>query len=98
MIPILKMTFKPEHCQDFIDHFYKIDSKITSMPGCERLKLHRDISNPSVFFTYSFWQDDAALQHYRESDLFKDTWKLVKSWFSEPAAAWSVDTLFDSAC
>jgi len=96
MIRIVKMTFKPEHCNDFIDHFNKIDSKITAMPGCERLKLHRDLDNPAVFFTYSFWKDDKALQHYRTSLLFIETWKTVKAWFSEPAAAWSVDTLFDS--
>lgn len=98
MIRIVKMTFQEEHCEDFLDHFETIKHKIIAMPGCESLRLHRDLNNPTVFFTYSNWRADSDLQHYRQSQLFIETWKIVKTWFGEKAEAWSVDTNFDSAC
>ena len=98
MIRIVKMTFKEEYCDDFLQHFETIKHKIAARPGCKSLRLHQDINDPTVFFTYSDWQADSDLQHYRQSPLFIDTWKKVKMWFSEKAAAWSVDTKFDSTC
>lgn len=97
MIRIVKMTFLESHCEDFIAHFDKIKDKITAMPGCESLRLHRSLTDPTVFFTYSSWRHDDDLQHYRNSPLFIETWKIIKAWFSEKAQAWSVDTIFDSA-
>ena len=96
MIRIVKMTFEEEHADDFINHFESIKLKILAMPGCEKLRLHRDLTNPHIFFTYSLWTNDNALQNYRQSPLFQDTWKIVKAWFSERAEAWSVDTIFDA--
>lgn len=92
------MTFDENHCDDFLAHFESIKEKIVAMPGCKSLRLHRDIDNPTIFFTYSHWQSDDDLQHYRNSPLFIDTWKKVKAWFGDRAQAWSVDTIFDSAC
>lgn len=92
------MTFRDEHTQDFIAHFEKIKHKIVEMPGCESLRLHRDLENSNIFFTYSQWNADVDLQNYRQSVLFLDTWKIVKAWFQERAEAWSVNTIFESAC
>lgn len=98
MIRIVKMTFQDEHKEDFLNHFETIKEKIVAMPGCESLRLHQDLNNPAVFFTYSDWQSDEDLQNYRQSPLFIETWKKVKNWFAEKAEAWSVETNFDSAC
>jgi len=98
MIRIVKMTFRAEHCDDFLAHFDTIKEKICSMPGCESLRLHRDLENPCVFFTYSSWQANESLQQYRQSELFRSTWSTVKAWFDDRAQAWSVDTIFDSQC
>jgi quinol monooxygenase YgiN len=95
MIRIVKMTYDPSHCDDFLKHFEVIKEHIIAMPGCNELRLHRDLENPCIFFTYSHWENDEALQHYRKSELFTKTWTLVKSWFSEKAMAWSVDTIFE---
>ena len=96
MIRIVKMTFKPEHCDDFLAHFDMIKEKITGMPGCNGLGLHRDLTDPTIFFTYSDWDSEMALQNYRKSDLFVTTWSIVKAWFAYRAQAWSLDTIFDS--
>ncbi len=98
MIRIVKMTFKEEHCQEFLTHFDRIKYDILDMPGCESLRLHRDQEVPTIFFTYSRWDSDNALQHYRNSELFQKTWKKIKAWFAERAQASSVDTIFDATC
>jgi len=98
MIRIVKMTFRTEHCDDFLAHFNSIKEKIIAMPGCNSLRLHRDLENPNIFFTYSSWEEDSALQNYRKSELFLKTWSIVKAWFSERPDAWSVDTIFDASC
>lgn len=94
MIRIVKMTFKKEHCEDFLNHFDTIKEDILAMSGCNSLRLHRDIENPCIFFTYSNWSADSDLQFYRNSELFISTWKKVKAWFDIRAEAWSVDTIF----
>ncbi len=98
MIRIVKMTFEEEHCDNFLAHFETIKHKISGMPGCNGLRLHRDQTDPTIFFTYSDWNTDADLQFYRKSELFLKTWRIVKAWFSHRAEAWSVDTIFDSQC
>ncbi len=93
MIRIVKMHFKTEHVQDFLDHFQKIKTQIRAMPGNEGLTLLQDKDIPEIFFTYSTWQQEADLENYRVSTLFTDTWQLVKTWFAHKAAAWSTDAL-----
>ncbi|MBL7795100.1 MAG: antibiotic biosynthesis monooxygenase, partial [Saprospiraceae bacterium] len=41
----------------------------------------------------SIWDDEAALERYRESELFQATWERTKALFAEKAEAWSVTVL-----
>jgi len=91
MIRIVKMHFKPEFCNDFLELYQNAHPKITAMPGCEGVQLLRDIHHPEIMFTYSNWRDEDALENYRHSELFIDTWKRTKALFAEKADAWSVE-------
>ncbi|PVW12335.1 putative quinol monooxygenase [Marixanthomonas spongiae] len=91
---IVKMEFKAKEVSSFLANFETIKDKIRSFPGCEFLELYRDKHNQTIFFTYSRWKDEAALEAYRHSDLFKGVWAKTKPKFKEKAAAWSVDTLY----
>jgi heme-degrading monooxygenase HmoA len=44
-----------------------------------------------VFFTYSFWNAEANLEQYRNSELFKAVWAETKPLFNAKPEAWSVD-------
>ncbi|MBL7707059.1 MAG: antibiotic biosynthesis monooxygenase [Taibaiella sp.] len=90
MIRIVKMCFRPECVEDFKQLFEERKALIRAQEGCTHLELLRDINNPSVFFTYSFWQDPEYLEQYRQSAFFADTWARTKALFAEKAAAWSV--------
>lgn len=91
LVRIVKMTFLPTKANDFIQVFNKRKHLIASFEGCQSVELLRDIDSPNVFFTYSKWDTEAHLESYRQSELFKTTWVLVKQWFSDKPAAWSVE-------
>lgn len=91
MIRIVKMRFRTECVEDFKALFEARKEMIRAQEGCTHLQLLRDINDPDVFFTYSFWQAPEYLEQYRNSDFFADTWAKTKALFAEKAAAWSVD-------
>ncbi|HWB62776.1 MAG TPA: antibiotic biosynthesis monooxygenase family protein [Chitinophagales bacterium] len=90
LIRIVKMTFAPGAENSFIAAFEKRKHLIGGFEGCSGVKLLRDINQPNVFFTYSTWASEAALEKYRQSELFVSTWDEVKKWFAGKPEAWSV--------
>ena len=94
---IVKMTFKEEETQNFLNVFEQRKNQIASFEGCKGVELLRDISNPNIFFTYSKWETETYLETYRNSALFGEVWKTVKKMFSEKAEAWSVTEVWPSS-
>ncbi len=92
-IRIVKMEFQPEKVEAFLQNFESVKEKIRHFPGCQHLELYRDKNHANIFFTYSKWNEEAALENYRNSDLFKSVWSVTKPMFSKNAEAWSVDEL-----
>lgn len=91
IIRVVQMTFKPEHQQAFLDMFQERKERIRGFEGCRHLELWQGANDPNVFFTYSHWESEAYLDHYRFSEFFKETWGLTKAMFAEKAQAWSVN-------
>ncbi len=92
-VRIVKMGFKPEKVNTFLSNFELVKSKVRGFEGCLFLELYRDKNNTNQFFTYSYWEDEQALENYRNSDLFKGVWKNTKQYFNQKPEAWSVDKL-----
>lgn len=92
IVRIVKMTFKPDKVNDFLNVFHTYKTYIRNQPGCTHLDLLNDISNPAIFFTYSKWDAEADLNRYRDSELFKNVWAQTKILFAEKAEAWSVES------
>ena len=93
---IVKMTFTPEKCNDFEAYFDEIKHQVGNQPGCHGVKLLKDISNSGVYFTYSVWDTEAALNAYRHTALFGEVWPKVKAWFGAKPEAWSTVVLLES--
>ena len=93
MIRIVKLTFKEEHRQEFIDFVSEYKTHIESSRGCEKVDFLNDIANPNILFTYSHWESENHLNEYRNSDLFAKIWPHVKQWFDAKPEAWSVDRI-----
>jgi len=91
IIRIVKMTFKAELVDTFLTKFRQHKMEIRHFEGCQHLELLRDVDNPNIFFTYSYWNDPADLERYRQSELFRLVWNKTKPLFEARPEAWSVD-------
>ena len=83
------MTFKPGCEEDFLRIFHSTKHKIRNFPGCTRLELWSDYAEPNIYITYSWWEDDKALEAYRQSKLFKTVWSQTKKLFDAGPVAFS---------
>jgi quinol monooxygenase YgiN len=87
---IVKMHFRTDEVDTFLDHFDANKNQIRHFPGCKGLTLYRDINFPNVFFTYSFWEDEKSLENYRNSELFDRVWTYTRALFEDKPQAWSL--------
>ncbi|HQU96392.1 MAG TPA: antibiotic biosynthesis monooxygenase, partial [Saprospiraceae bacterium] len=78
---VVKMQFRADAVDLFLQHFNEVADEIRYFPGCEGLRLLQDTDNSNILFTYSHWRDASALDHYRNSELFRSTWKYVRTLF-----------------
>ncbi len=87
---IVKLTFRPDAVNDFLDLFQNNRSTIAGFEGCHHLELLREHPEGTVFFTLSHWESEQTLEAYRHSDFFRDTWAKTKKLFAERPEAWTV--------
>ena len=89
LIRIVRMTFRPDKVSQFLSIFDSSKNKIRSFPGCMVLELHRDHNAKNIFITYSIWENEKALNSYRQSELFRSVWPETKILFLEKPFAFS---------
>lgn len=92
-IRIVKMSFHEDKIPVFLEHFHTVKNDIRNFPGNNFLEIYQDKNNPQIFFTYSIWSQNADLEAYRNSELFKGVWAFTKALFNDKPEAWSVDKL-----
>ena len=91
--PIVKLPFREDALPEFLAIFEESKLKIRDFEGCHHLELLRDMSQLNILFTLSVWEDEASLDHYRQSPLFKTTWEKTKALFAGRPGAWSLEIL-----
>lgn len=92
-VRIVKLSFHPENIETFVTHFHTVKDQIRHFKGNTFLELYQDKNNPSIFFTYSIWEEESDLEEYRTSALFTEVWAHTKVLFNAKPEAWSVDKL-----
>lgn len=90
LIRLVRMTFRPETVPEFLEIFRESQPRIRAFPGCRHVELLRDLDQPHVYVTHSHWDDGAALDAYRQSELFRGTWAKTRLLFSERPVAYSL--------
>jgi quinol monooxygenase YgiN len=90
---LVRMTFRADAIDTFLKLFDSKKVKIREFPGCNHLELWQDQHNASVFFTYSRWENPEALELYRKSTFFKDTWEVTRQLFAGKPEASTVIVL-----
>ncbi|MEW4925410.1 antibiotic biosynthesis monooxygenase family protein [Algibacter sp. 2305UL17-15] len=93
LVRIVKMSFEEHNINEFLTIFETNKMFIRGFEGCRLLELYRDKNETNIFFTYSYWNSEADLEHYRQSQLFKTVWSKTKQLFNAKPQAWSVDKL-----
>ena len=89
LLRTVRMTFRPDRLDDFLALFREARPRIAAAPGCRHLELWEDARFPNVLTTYSHWDDAGALEAYRRSDLFRETWARTTPLFAAPPVAHS---------
>ena len=97
IVRIVQMTFRTDKTDEFVAMFNERKDRIRHFDGCRHLELWQDKKQPEIFFTYSHWDSETALDHYRFSEFFKETWGITKAMFAAPPQAWSVVQRYDVA-
>ena len=92
-VRIVKMSFHEENIPAFLENFELMKNHIRNSPGNRFLELYQDKNNPSIFFTYSYWETEDDLENYRKSALFDEVWAFTKKLFNDKPEAWSVNKL-----
>ena len=90
---IVKLTFRDNEVESFLKIYDDSKELIKRMEGCLYLSLNSDNENKNVFFTISQWKDESYLNAYRDSSLFKTTWKNTKALFKDKAEAWTINNI-----
>jgi quinol monooxygenase YgiN len=91
IVRIVQMTFDPQKTNNFLELFEERKQTIRNFEGCTHLELWQDAHMSNIFFTYSMWESEDNLNHYRFSEFFKDTWGRTKALFIAKPQAWSVN-------
>lgn len=92
IVRIVKMTFKPEHLEHFINEVFEHSKKhIRNFDGCTHLELHQDAAHKNILYTYSIWENEDCLNVYRNSELFEKTWAKTKVLFADRPQAFSLE-------
>ena len=87
------MRFQEDKIEAFLNNFEEVKHHIRNFEGNRFLELYQDKNDKRIFFTYSYWENEEALENYRKSALFDGVWTYVKTLFSDKPEAWSVDRL-----
>ena len=95
LLRTVRMTFRPDRLDAFLDLFAEARPRIRAAPGCRHLELWRDARFPNVLTTYSEWDDADALDAYRHSDLFRATWARTTPLFAAAPVAHSQTRVAD---
>ena len=91
IVRIVKLSLAPEKVGQFLKSFDDVKDRIRSFQGCRHMELLTDRENSGVVFTYSTWDGITDLENYRNSELFRNTWLVVKPMFIAKAEAWTVN-------
>lgn len=93
IIRIVKLSFHQEHISTFKAIFEESKQKILSQNGCRKVEMLQDVNTKNVFFTYSWWNSEADLNKYRQSELFEGVWAKTKILFNDRPMAWSTEKI-----
>ena len=68
---VARLSVKPEHIRDFIDHANQMVESTRKEPGCIIYTLFQEVNGSPDFIFYEEYTNDEAIQYHRDSPHFK---------------------------
>jgi quinol monooxygenase YgiN len=68
---------------------------VNQFENCHGMELLQSKEQKNIVFTYSYWENEVALEKYRNSETFKKVWSTIKPWFGNKTEAWTLEKYFD---
>jgi len=93
IVRIVKMHFRPDAVRAFEELFDAHKEQIRGQEGCSLLELYQDKDDNCSFYTYSYWENETALNNYRHSALFSEVWPATKALFDQKPTANSLNKI-----
>lgn len=93
LIRIVRMTFRADKVENFLEIFNRSKHQIRAFEGCLHLEFLRDKNASNIMLTYSHWVSEEHLNIYRDSELFKTTWTATKALFADKPMAFSSESV-----
>ena len=90
ILRLVKMHFRPEETDRFLEYFESIKDTIQEMPGILNLKLYQDEGDKNIIFTHSTWLNEKYIEMYKTTPEFAQIWPYTKSLFASKPMAWSL--------
>jgi hypothetical protein len=90
ILRIVRLSFQENKVKEFLAIFEKSGDNIRGFEGNLYLELMCDVEFPNVYYTHSHWTSVDALESYRNSALFKQTWAETKKLFNDKPLAYSL--------
>jgi quinol monooxygenase YgiN len=93
IVRLVRLKVDPKKVEEFKALFESLYDGIRAHRGCISLRLITDLEGLGEFFTLSEWESPEALEAYRQSFFFRETWPRVKAFLKEKAWAQSFHIL-----
>lgn len=91
---IVQLKFNHDFSWNAFRKLYEERNPATrGVPGCVEVKIMKDVNAPNIYYTVSKWSSNEALENYRSSEYFAETWPMVKSTLAEKANAFTIEDL-----
>lgn len=87
IVRIVRLDFVDGGKEKFFELLEEVGHTIRHQDGCHQLEVLEDVHKKNHVITYSYWDDEAALNTYRHSTFFKGVWPQIKALLSQPASA-----------
>jgi autoinducer 2-degrading protein len=79
------LQVKPERVSEFLEVArHDAEHSEKDEPGCLRFDVIQDRDDPSRFYFYEVYRDDAALEAHRQTPHFKDYFEKSKNLLAAP--------------
>lgn len=93
---IVRLTLKDESSQNDFRALYASRNPMNrGVSGCLEVKIMKDINENNVYYTVSKWTTNEALENYRSSAYFKETWPMVKSTLASKTKVFTMEEVVE---